>query len=1098
MARASGPRWEWPSERRLLRKGALLAVTAIGSLATLAACTEEPELIPDRNLDRPTDLGFACAQRVEVDGQARWTGRPMRVCHDPDPQLPVPGNETQTAPAPRLARADFATGVRNANHGTFLLATNSGRGEVALIDYNISRLIDLDPAAPGYNQVPVGTLPESIGVSSDGCLAATANHGSCDLSVIDVSALIARRFGGNATTGMAGTQIARQITVRSGGQPLRAQPREIAFLPNDPAMPPPVAAMCAANGPQEAVVTFPRCALIALVALPSGEIKGSFRVLSDGSAIDSGTNPVCPTECGAGNPGFPDGAIPPPPDAAVEAPAPVDPSAPEVAPDAGAAEVAEVAAEVAPPEPAPGPVVPTVLGGLAVNPDPRRLQAFVGLAAAPVVIGFDVLGTPGARRLSLSAALRRMTLAEGAIGVTRLRLSIDPYMKLDPNDGYFVGDRGKFLYAFVRDGSVRVLDIQPRIGGVDWQECDANVDPTARISDFRDNPCFPVGRHPRRLLVEGPGIRVSVSSDPEIAPPVPIDIAFAQNGPLASGLLLTSNAQVLHVGLGKSRFEGLGELVDAVATHWYRRLPSGIDERSGPRPFVANEPTRDFVGGAREVLVPFPTRIQFPGRYGGPRLESFLEGSESTTRRWAFFPLETDPVPPQRMAVVWQGPLAELPEHRRGRLEAAGGVSGNGALLDVGADFCRVGAQVGDIVALIGCGQDSDCNAGADQVCHRAAPGSGGVCIRRSFANDEARLRACRSEFGSRRRYEVKAVTAQRLELGLKLDEVPRPALTPCEVREPGREPDPVCQPEPSHRADPAIAGDVGFTCQPFAGGPPRCVKSCGVDRGGGITPEDALCRPGNVCANVGVGGETRYLCVEAPLPKAECETGDLDYDVRAGRSFLVLSESLRPPARARATTAGTCEAIPNLDRRLTNRISLDAPACNLPSPPPQLGELLSAAPPSANPCLFIAPVGDETNTTANHVKAYYENPYLRFVLTNLEVYVGDQARIEFEVLGGFSPLRVGTSQATPTVVLGVRLVTGPMASAPLPGADSNFVPVPPYFFLIDQGRTSRELSRGQIMLLNPRPEQNTYRGGIYEPNHRSRNDEPYARWPIQ
>ena len=79
----------------------------------------------------------------------------------------------------------------------------------------------------------------------------------------------------------------------------------------------------------------------------------------------------------------------------------------------------------------------------------------------------------------------------------------------------------QYLYAFTRDGTVRVVDVSPSARLEPEFECDTNIDPSAIPADQRANPCFPVvdGPNPlRRASAQGPGIRL---------PSIPQDVAFA-------------------------------------------------------------------------------------------------------------------------------------------------------------------------------------------------------------------------------------------------------------------------------------------------------------------------------------------------------------------------------------------------------------------------------------------------------------------------------------------------------------------------------------------------------------------------------------------
>ncbi|HEY0708488.1 MAG TPA: hypothetical protein VGG33_16900, partial [Polyangia bacterium] len=181
------------------RHGGWLSATLLA-----IACTPDPIVTPARNLERPADMAFACVERViDGDGRSVVTGRPMKTCNDPAPENP------------QDARFSHPNKDGRRMFGTFGLLTNTARGEVAVVDLDADKLADLDIETPGFNQVPVGALPEAIVASDDGCHAVTANRGTCDLSVLDVSAMVSEHFQIEAVT-KGVVPAARQLRVRSG------------------------------------------------------------------------------------------------------------------------------------------------------------------------------------------------------------------------------------------------------------------------------------------------------------------------------------------------------------------------------------------------------------------------------------------------------------------------------------------------------------------------------------------------------------------------------------------------------------------------------------------------------------------------------------------------------------------------------------------------------------------------------------------------------------------------------------------------------------------------------------------------------------------
>jgi hypothetical protein len=691
----------------------------------------------------------------------------------------------------------------------------------------------------------------------------------------------------------------------------------------------------------------------------------------------------------------------------------------------------------------------------------------VGAARSATITALEI--GPEGIRVPMDQA--KVTLVENPGGVTRMRLSVDPFGPVKQMfQGRFVGMRGKFLYAFAQDGSVRVVDLNRTPGGKE-RECDVNVDP----SQFSgaDVPCSPVadGR-PRRVMADGPGIRIPVSEVPEVGPPVPVDVAFAllniSSSSYPTALLLASNGQIYHLSLeAYGAGTGAGSADLPVQAHNFRRVPPGQGSAGGGLPSVPLEPDRQFTPNR----VPFPARAGYSSRLEGPRLEPVgLQGAN-----WVIFPRPFTAVPED----FWLSWEADLPNTQRGNARLEPGPTG-GSLFDPGADFCRWGVQPGDALSLSGCDQDADCDQDrrALYVCHRATPGAQGVCLPRDFVADEERLRVCRPQLSSRRRYEVREVFRGRLDFALKLDEVPLPRQYPCDN-------DLVCQPDASHQRS-LVPGDQGFQCLTRAGDTPRCLKACGTRASNGSWQlNDRLCRAGHVCVDLG-DAQLGPLCVEAPPLSPECLPPTSSYRVQVGQGYLVTSTSLpflssQLEEVSTDPWGGRCLPDPNRNPLYGQRIPLSAPHCQNVADGAAAQLAINSSPVAegafGNPCLFRSPNADSPG--GDRVKALFENPHVRFVLTNLEQYVGDGTTIQVSVEGGFSPLRVRPSSDSVRFGMGVRILTSPIDSAPTL-SDSTTATPPPYLFVIDQGRTSTTLSRGQVLRVNPRPAQ-LYPGGFID-----------------
>lgn len=1010
-----------------LRVPVKAAAFAAAALVALANCGQEPAVIPSRTLERPTDLSFVCMHASSVGGRPVVTATTMGVCTDP-----LPAGESRDATSE--ARTMGLMGV----------IANSARGELGAVDFDRNRMVDLDPAVPGYNMLPVGQLPEALSVSPDGCKTVTANRGSCDVSLVDNSRLFAGVFNNaNAVTGPG--SVSTRLAVLTDGGPLRSRPGEIAFLPG----PTSAAATksCQLTGsvgadgavkPWRAVITFPSCGLVGLVEFPSGRLINSAYVKASGLE-PAGTNPQCPVDCGAidvaANPVVPDAGLP--------------------QEDAGAVAMGRLAVEAL-----------TFLPYVADATPEGGQTLYLGARDADTVL--PVRATNDGRLVQARAPLR---LAEQPAGVFRLRASVQPFA---PTDRAFVGGgQGKFLYAVVGDGSVRVINLAPaEVGGLEV-ECDANIDTKALATGGLDPRCVPVGSGlPRTLRARGPGIQVPpLAAGPDLLPPHAVDVTFFEAKPAANAdstgsaykgayaYVLLSNSDILVVNVFTQQEVELTPGASALPfSHSLRNALSFVElDKGGKRPRVTNPPTAS-VGNSdlpfalrpnlSRDLIPrvegystLPEGAREPDKYCSPELPGVV---------YACFDRPEEAVP-QTWAVVWEGTLPGA-GRATGRLANRSMPNTVGVWEDVGAAFCASGVQAGDVIRLDGCGVDADCGDPDDFRCVPSVAGVSGLCTRKT---DEAAFRqsvACQRLLKSRRRYEVAYAGPKELGLALKLQELPRPSVSTCTKNED------------------CAAGNTRFEClEPVAGQGARCVVPCMVD---------ANCDAGFVCESA--GDPARGLCVEAPLPDPLCMAETTAYEVQAGKSFLVRG-TFTPSFATTVDVNGLCQPLASRNPRFANRIPLSAPHCaNVPDPAPGVkltSQLLRQSPAAegvaGNPCLFVAPNFDETALTDPaikgqlHVHALFENPEVRFVVTNLEQNFGDGATLQFTVRGGFRPDQIVTN-IQPQIAVPAMFLTGPTFVPANKDDDKASPAVFPYVYMVDAGLLGSS-QRGQILRIDTR-----------------------------
>jgi len=186
--------------------------------ATVAACSATPNLLPQNDLNRPMDVTFGCFGAYQTDPNSpalTVSGRPMQACHPQDAYDPL----------------------QSATSRTFAFLPNSASGGLTVVDADHWKLVDLDPFSAGYGQAPLGQLPSQISASQDGCRLITANSGSCDLSMVDPSVLVAPTFYAQQSNQVdqpsprTATMTIRPV--KGDGTFLSAAPYEAVFLPQN-------------------------------------------------------------------------------------------------------------------------------------------------------------------------------------------------------------------------------------------------------------------------------------------------------------------------------------------------------------------------------------------------------------------------------------------------------------------------------------------------------------------------------------------------------------------------------------------------------------------------------------------------------------------------------------------------------------------------------------------------------------------------------------------------------------------------------------------------------------------------------------------------
>jgi hypothetical protein len=368
------------------------------------------------------------------------------------------------------------------------------------------------------------------------------------------------------------------------------------------------------------------------------------------------------------------------------------------------------------------------VGALALLPDSSRV--YVGASAADdFLTALDIDLANGA--FVIPAGGGRIALEPKAIGIDHLRLSVNPFAPAPIT--LADGSQMDFLYAFARDGSVRVVKVSPR----PEQECDVNVQPDL-VGLPANTGCLPVSPTARRPLAQGPGIRIPTLAVRTAAPAIPRDIAIIALPVSAAGIstnpqslagqfafLLASNDAVYILNLApKTLLNGEVASEPNTLTHSFREVRSTNQYTADTLALSSTPPLR----------TPVTTDLLFPttpilSTTSGPRLEEVENDSTSpamgntinaTTNYWANFPYQATYVS-REFTIAWEAALPGTARSSGTLRSPTDANSPAGALEDVGADFCAKGVLPGDLVVLPGCTADTDCSPQDSFSCRQPA-----------------------------------------------------------------------------------------------------------------------------------------------------------------------------------------------------------------------------------------------------------------------------------------------------------------------------------------------------------------------------------------
>ncbi|HWU91267.1 MAG TPA: hypothetical protein VN253_28565, partial [Kofleriaceae bacterium] len=280
---------------RLLSLSSLLAVAALGCGDTT------DQIVSQQNLDRPADIAFACYGGLRITNGAAAdptqaitvSAMPTHACEvrseprgsDEDQHTP-PGQE-KLAGAELLGAVNWHGFVLQPGPGTVAVVTFPTKdiGSLGSNDGSVT-LGDLDKLTPGNNSISIGEEPVAIATDRAGCHVITANAGSCDLSVLDVS---------SALDTDSAVKIDRLAVKNASGVPIRAKPAAMVAEPSLTE----VGNMCPATPTGLVYIAYPGCHLVAGVDAATGTIVTGIRYDAAGVPSIVGGDVTCPDECGS-------------------------------------------------------------------------------------------------------------------------------------------------------------------------------------------------------------------------------------------------------------------------------------------------------------------------------------------------------------------------------------------------------------------------------------------------------------------------------------------------------------------------------------------------------------------------------------------------------------------------------------------------------------------------------------------------------------------------------------------------------------------------------------------------------------------------------
>ncbi len=1006
-----------------------------------SSCGQDTNPPALRNLDRPSEIAFACFGDLVVGDTPITSAQPLSSCAAHLSGEPPAGQEGIIAP----------------NYFAFVL--QPAEGTVAVINVAAQGIQDNDLFTPGLNDIPVGTLPVGMAEDHSGCFVLTANSGSCDLAAIDMT---------SALTLADVAQVNRLSITTPAGDLLLSRPRSITAGPQTEV----VGEACPLAAEGLVYITYPDCNLVAAVDAASGEVQSglAFRETGIVEAATDADFAACPVQCTDGALTVAHGTEP---EVFVEKPVAV-----EVSPDGLSLYVTSETSPFFTIVELDADGLPTAnVQRIRVAPDSDGND--VGLrnfaVSGQIDMGGDIynsIALPIGEFQFAYAIATDSTIRVIDIGhVQECDTQVDPRFLLDETDVEFL--------SCMPVGDIRT---PPRRAGAHGP----GIELPGRLDD---------GRNSTSSLGMPLDVAFSTLAPPSIAgqaedkKPDPDIMA----GTFAFATAATGRIFVLNVDddayADQNEIDAENPLLiqmPLALPHQlrdnilHRDIPSlnctgAADTNGGARVSGAPSQVIDLaqIASSKVHEMPFFRGERCLGEDGlGNPIDSvvteFSFAADLETRA-ATFP-DVRAVEDQGWSLAWEGPLSADARDSAidGPIVRKGVVARDGVrafLSDAGAPFCGLGVEPYDIVSLTGCNpllDDDQCGVGESCYVHPDTTSAvqTGVCI----AEDQVDSLSgpCREFLTSRRRYSVAKSKSDELEL-IERRRVLR--TTPLDGCESATQCDELARLEPllsdsSHPIDAVLLDPervFDWVCEADPGRAPgidRCQMAC-------ESAED--CEDGFSCAG--------QRCVEASLPPGECVAAVQRYQVLVGGAFVVLGsdDGYASPLIAEPGT-GDCVLPPTPNPLVVSRIPLRPEPCDDDSDPYT----------GPNPCSttvtheedYIPFVVQDGQCIAQDVAARTrEAPAVRFNNASMQFHI-----VDTETTGDLECRadKAGVGPAFATVFAGYQLLFditngfAPKIVAQVTALPSRIIPGPSgNLWILDQGDSS-SLDRGRVIRIDP------------------------------